>query len=268
MDVADCWYKYKSADDSPDQIRQDIQRIWWEITQNQAGEFKTRTSSYLSIADPLAYFLHLVWRQGIAFKELGKRTALHVYKEELVFLRAIKQRRPIHPGWLVANFFHVRKKSVMKILPGGAFVARIIETKGLTGWVDVPPALELTTVGYDIIVQHNLDLDTPVQVQVDQIPRGGMAGGRGAGRGRGRGRGRGAPDGSEDDSSPEDSAFEEGMPPPSSSTYNDIRDWQHNFDTGALPWQQQLGAGLDDQDRRMAEYNTRAEERHAEQMRY
>ncbi|CAN0886219.1 hypothetical protein LINGRAHAP2_LOCUS15308 [Linum grandiflorum] len=222
----------------------------------------------------MTYFLHLVWRQGLAFKELEKRGAHHIYKEELIFLRAIKQGRPRHPGWVVANFFHERKKKEMSILPGGAFVARLIKTKGLTGWVDVPRAPELTTVGYDIKVQHDLDLDAATHVQVGPVPQAGMGGGRGAGRrrGRGRGRGRGAPDGSDDDSSPEDSTLEEdtppkeGMPPPSSSSYDKIRERQNNFNTGVLPWQHQIDARLDAQDWRMGEYHTRAEERHNEHM--
>ncbi|CAN0875506.1 hypothetical protein LINGRAHAP2_LOCUS10874, partial [Linum grandiflorum] len=52
MEVADCWYKYKSEADSPDQIRIDIRQIWREITQSPGANYKTNTSSYQSIVDP------------------------------------------------------------------------------------------------------------------------------------------------------------------------------------------------------------------------
>ncbi|CAN0846904.1 hypothetical protein LINGRAHAP2_LOCUS4687 [Linum grandiflorum] len=56
-------------------------------------------------------------------------------------------------------------------------------------------------------------------------------------------------------------------PPPSSSTNDDIRKWQQSYNAGSLSWQQRLDTHLDAQDQRMAEYHTRMEERHSEQMR-
>ncbi|CAN1289561.1 hypothetical protein LINPERPRIM_LOCUS20330 [Linum perenne] len=108
---------------------------------------------------PLYKYIHMVWRRSLLYAPEKDRH--QISKDELLLLRAIRERYPLHPGWVLARL--LRKKTQRSGRPrsllGGNFVGRLIISGLNNEYGPNIPRRRVRTVGGDLTVEYNLDLD-------------------------------------------------------------------------------------------------------------
>ncbi|CAN0847621.1 hypothetical protein LINGRAHAP2_LOCUS5072, partial [Linum grandiflorum] len=154
----------------------DLPRKYWrKLVGDDNAVFNTASAFYQQVRDPMSRFLHLVSRDGLAHCLRDQESDHRISKVELIFLIAIRYKRLLHPRWVVAQFFHRRRKRQMCTLPGGQFIGRIIANRNMQdAWSDLSSPyyihLRLNRIGPDILRRFSINLDEEATEPSD-IPR-------------------------------------------------------------------------------------------------
>ena len=132
------------------------------------GDRLGKSNSVKSLSHPLYKFIHMVWRRSLLY--VRDKDRHHILKEELMLHRAIRESYPLHPGWVLAHIFSQRtkRKKLPRKLLGGNVTGQLILSFGISHeYGPNIPRHPIMTVGGDLAVEYDLELDLSPHVAAD-----------------------------------------------------------------------------------------------------
>ena len=150
-----------------DDDEEEYHALWSHMT-GVPGDRLTDHKSVKSLSHPLFKFIHMVWRRSLLY--VPDKDRHHILKEELMLLRAIRESYPLHPGWVLARIFRqkTKRKTPPRKLLGGNFIGQLILSFGIIHeYGPHIPRHQVRTVGGDLAVEYDLELDLSPHVAAD-----------------------------------------------------------------------------------------------------